>query len=99
MLKLKEITQSLIKLKASVPVDFNFQRISDLYVLKFLKRINNRKATGFDFIPPQLVKVSAYFLPKPLTIAINNNLKNGIFPDEVKNTTVVPRETEKNRNF
>ena len=46
-----------------------------------LKNIDTKKATGFDKIPPKLVKLSAEILSTPLSIAINNSLKYGVFPN------------------
>ena len=57
---------------------------------KRLKNINMKKATGFDKIPPKLVKFSAEIPSTPLSIAINNSLKYGGFPDDAKIGSVIP---------
>ena len=62
-----------------------------LILLKFKNTLNidTKKATGFDKIPPKLVKLSAEVLSTPLSIAINKGLKYGVFPDDAKITTKV----------
>ena len=49
-----------------------------------------KKATGFDKIPPKLVQFSAEIPSTPLSIAINNSLKYGGFPDDAKIGSVIP---------
>ena len=58
-----------------------------------------KKLQVFDKIPPKLVKLSAEILSTPLSIAINNSLKYGVFPDDAKITSVVPLDKgEPNKN-
>ena len=57
---------------------------------KRLKNINMKKATGFDNIPPKLVKFSAEILSTPLFITIIYSLKYGRFPDDAKIGSVIP---------
>ena len=56
---------------------------------------NPVEATGFDKIPPKFVKLSAEVLSTPLSIAINNSLKYGVFPDDAKNASVIPLDKGK----
>ena len=57
------------------------------------------KTTGFDKIPPKLVKLSAEVLSTPLSIAINNSLKYGAFSDDAKIVSVIPLDKGKpNKN-
>ena len=73
-----------------------------LILLKFknaLKNIDTKKATGFDKKPPKLVKLSAEILSTPLSIAINNSLKYGVFHDDAKIVSVIPLDKGKpNKN-
>ena len=81
------------------PVSFSFEPTNPVEVQKHLTTINTKKATGFDKIPPKLVKLSAEILSTPLSIAINNNLKYGIFPDNAKIVSFVPLDKGKsNKN-
>ena len=61
------------------PIFFSFEPTNSVEVQKHLKNINTNKATGFDKIPPKLVKLSATILNTPLSIAIHNSLKYGVF--------------------
>ena len=64
-----------------------------------VKNIDTKKVTGFDKIPPTLVKLSAEILSTPLSIAMNNSLKYGVFPDDVKVASVIPLDKGKpNKN-
>ena len=49
-----------------------------------LKSLDIKKASGLDKIPPELVKAAPDILSIPLSLAINNSLMNGIFPDAAK---------------
>ena len=72
-----------------------------LILLKFKNTLNidTKKATGFDKIPPKLVKISAAVLSTPFSIPINNNLKYVVFPDDAKMASVIPLDKGKpNRN-
>ena len=81
------------------PVSFSFEPTNPVEVQKHLTTINTKKATGFDKIPPKLVKLSAEILSTPLSIAINNNLKYGIFPDNAKIVSFVQLDKGKsNKN-
>ena len=69
------------------PIYSSFEPTNPAEVQKRLKNINTKKATGFDKIPPKLVTLSAEILRTPLSIAINNSLKYGVFPDDAKIST------------
>ena len=47
-------------------------------------------STGWDFIPAYIAKQSIQSYIKPLTGLINSSFQNGIFPDELKFTKVIP---------
>ena len=66
------------------PISFGFEATNPVEIQKRLKNIDTKKATGFDKIPPKLVKLSAEILRTSLSIAINNSLKYGVFPDDAK---------------
>ena len=81
------------------PISFSFEPTNPVEVRKYLKNINTKKATGFDKIPPQSVKLSAEILSTPLSIAINNSLKYGVFPNDAKIASVIPLDKGKpNKN-
>ena len=77
------------------PIYFSFEPTNPVKVQKRLKNSDTKKATGFDKIPPKLVKLSAEILSTLLSIAINNSLKNGVFPDDAEIASVIPLDTGK----
>ena len=52
--------------------------------MKLLKEIDTKKTVDFDMIPPKLDKTAFHVLCSPLYKAINNNLLQGVFPDDAK---------------
>ena len=67
--------------------------------LNFKKKKIIKKRVGFDIIPSKLVKVSTDFLSKPLTIVINDSLRDRVLPDESKIASIVPIDKGKpNKN-
>ncbi len=48
------------------------------------------KATGYDQIPPQMVKLCLKELSKTLTELVNNAFKQNIFPNDMKRADVFP---------
>ena len=69
---------------------FQFNSITTSEIYKFLKNIDDKKATGTDKIPPKLVKISAEVLSQPLADATNNSIFKGVFPDNAKIASVSP---------
>ena len=59
-------------------------------IFELLSALDIKKAVGFDMIPLKLVKIAASVLCQPLSIAINNSLSKGIFPDDAKIAMVSP---------
>ena len=52
--------------------------------------MNANKATGFDNIPPRIVKLCAYELAVGFTELINKAIKENIYPDEMKLADLCP---------
>ena len=69
---------------------FKFSAVSQNEVLKKLKAVNPRKATGFDVIPPKLIKLGAVALCGPLSFTINACIETSTFPSELKCAEVSP---------
>ena len=86
---MKQISNAITTSNAPKPKSFSFEPTNPVEFQKRLITINTKKATGFDKIPPKLVKLLAEILSTPLSIAINNSLKYGVFPDDVKIAKVV----------
>ena len=69
---------------------FKFAHVSVPTVMKHLKSLNRKKATGLDDIPPCLLKDGATHIAKPLAHVINRSLATGIVPTEFKCGKIVP---------
>ena len=83
----------------AIPTSNTPKPTNPVEVQKRLKNINTKKATGFDKTPPKLAKISAEILVTTLSIAINNSLKYGVFPDDAKTASVIPLDKGKpNKN-
>ena len=76
----KQVKNVITKSNTPKTIYFSFEPTNPVEVQKRLKNID----TGFDKIPPKLVKLSAEVLSTPLSIAINNSLKYGVFSDDAK---------------
>ena len=69
---------------------FKFVHVSVPTVMKHLKSLNRKKATGLDEIPPCFLKDGARYIAKPLAHIINQLLASGIVLTEFKCGKVVP---------
>ena len=67
-------------------------------IFELLSALDIKKAVGFDMIPLKLVKIAASVLCQPLSIAINNSLSKGIFPDDAKIAMVSPLDKGTKKN-
>ena len=96
---MKQIKNVITTSNTHKPIYFSFEPTNPVEVQKRLKNIDTKKANGFDKIPPKLVKLSAEMLSTLLSIAINNSLKYGVFPDDAKIASVIPLDKGKpNKN-
>ena len=57
-------------------------------VLKLLKRVNPKKATGYDNIPPKLLKIAATEFAYPIYNLINISINASHFPAQLKKAEV-----------
>ena len=69
---------------------FNFCYVSVKEVQKELMNLSSKKATRKDDIPAKILKDSLSEYTKELTTIINNCLKDGLFPNELKLADVSP---------
>ena len=63
---------------------FNFRYVSVKEVKKELMNLSSKKATRKSDIPAKVLKDSLRVYTKELTNIINNCLKDGLFPSELK---------------
>ena len=55
-----------------------------------INEMKTNKSTGPNSIPTQILKISNQIMCKPLTYLINLSFSNGIFPDLLKISNVIP---------
>ena len=58
--------------------------------MKIVKRIKNTKSVGLDDISSRVLKLATDALSIPIASILNNNIKQNIFPEELKHAKVVP---------
>lgn len=69
---------------------FRFKEVKVNHILKNLKKLKRKKATGPDDLPPGMLKDVAVYIAKPLCYVINQSLKTKIVPEEFKYGIVTP---------
>ena len=69
---------------------FKFNPVSEIYILKLLKKLRRNKAAGLDNLPPNMLKDCAVYIYKPLTYIINLSLKTCAVPEMWKKAKVSP---------
>jgi len=69
---------------------FRFKKVSCDEVYKEMKKINVKKAVGYDNVSPFFLKVAARELAFPLTNVINSCITHSMYPDVYKRNEVSP---------
>ena len=69
---------------------FSLQTPSVSIVLSFLKKIDEKKATGLDRIPSKLLKMAASIIAPSLTSIFSKSILTGIYPNDWKAAKVTP---------
>ena len=59
-------------------------------VYKQLKNLKPHKATGYDSLPPRLIKLGAGVLSRPLCALVNTCLRSATFPARLKRAEIIP---------
>ena len=67
-----------VKNNLANPDHFHFAHVSPKNVLSVIQCINVKKATGYDMMPPKLVKLSSPYLCYPLCTIINICIDQGV---------------------
>ena len=85
---------SLLAIQENSPEEgyssFNFKPVDQELVMKTINKLNTKKATGVDNLPPKILKVAAEAISAPLSNIFNKSIKNGQFPDDLKDAQVSP---------
>ncbi len=69
-------------------VTFEFKQVDIEYVYKLLSKLNIYKATGYDNVPPKMVKICAEELSVTLTELVNYAFKKNWFSDDMKRAEI-----------
>ena len=69
---------------------FSLQTLSVSIVLSFLKKIDEKKATGLDRIPSKLLKMADSINAPSLTSIFSKSILTGIYPNDWKAAKVTP---------
>ena len=70
--------------------NLKFNSVSELNVKKEILNLSSKKATRKGDIPAKILKNSINAYLSKLTILINNCLKKGVFPDDLKLADITP---------
>ena len=80
-----------IKDRISESISFSFAKASVCDIIKIIKGLDPKSATGFDTIPPKLVILSSDAIAEPLTQLINvTTIDSHLFPTCEKVASVTP---------
>ena len=84
--KMYENHASIVRIQEHVSIDspFKFTNVSVGKVKSLLRNIDSSKATGYDTIPPKLVKAVANELAQPKSSLVKMSLSLSCFPHELK---------------
>ena len=69
---------------------FNFSSVTVKEVHNLLENMDKKKATGYDNIPPKILKVAAGELAFPITNFINLSIEASCFPSNLKKSELSP---------
>ncbi len=74
---------------------FDFKPVKVEHVENLLHKLDMNKATDYDQIPQNMVKLCSKELSKTLTEIVNNAFKQNTFPDDMKRPEVTPNFKKK----
>ena len=76
---------------------FDFSMCSDLDICKALQKLNIKKSTGYDNLPPKIMKMCSLELSNSFCTLINECIKKNKFPSGMKKAEVAPIFKKKDR--
>ena len=79
-----------IKYHVSQRSTFNFSPTTAKEVHDLLKNVDSQKATGYDNVPPKIIKMPADEFASPLTNLINLSIERSCFPSDLKKSELSP---------
>ena len=72
------------------PDHFSFTKVTVDQVLLGLKKVNAKKATGYDNLSPYFIKLAANEICIPITNLVNECIAQGKYPDMFKRNEIIP---------
>jgi len=72
------------------PHSFEFSPINDIDVENAIQEIKSKNSIGIDSISTKMLKFLKPLIVKPLTLIINQSLRTGIFPENLKIAKIIP---------
>jgi hypothetical protein len=60
-----------------------FKPLDEAFVVKHVNKINVKKATCVDDIPPLLLKLALPSIAKPLASLVNKSIEKSVFPNSL----------------
>ena len=76
-----------------------FNSVSELDFKKEILNLSSKKATRKGDVPAKILKNSINAYISELTILINNHLKEGVFPDDLKLADITPIFKKEDKNY
>ena len=77
--------------------NFDFEEVSEQEIIKIMKNLSTKKASGYDEIPIKFIKKASRQLSKPITMIVNQCLLQNIFPDNMKKANITPLYKKKDK--
>ena len=71
-------------------IKLNFTDVNDDIILNIINKLQNKNSCGYDNLSTKIIKTLKGSLIKPLTLIINQILKTGVFPSQLKIAKVIP---------
>ena len=90
---------SIVRIQEHVSIDspFKFTNVSVGQIKSLLRNIDSSKSTGYDTIPPKLVKAAANELAQTISSLVNMSLSLSCFPHELKKSETSLYKGQNNR--
>ena len=79
----------LTYLRGNFPDSMGVQIISQATTIQTIRSLKNKKS-NINEIPVELIKDNAEYIAEPMTRLFNNSIRLGVFPQCLKNSTVIP---------
>ncbi len=76
--------------RLAITSEFQFVSVDEFEIYVLLRKLNVKKATGFDNLPSKLLKLSAEVLCKSISSIINCSIDTSKFPSEFKKADICP---------